>query len=263
VLAASFSQWVLLRFPSWLIFVIPIGGSVALSVGGLVVVRRWLPHFSEGVNNTVGGVFMAILGTMYAVVVGFVVVTLWTTFDRAEETTRQEAGALLDVYRNNTALSFRIATETQEAVRAYATIVVEEEWPELAHGRPSRKADRAALRLFDVYRDYEPPGAAQGVLLATSAGRYEDFLDARRTRLSLAGAGLPGVFWLAIVLGGLATIGFAVFFGQPSGGAQVAMTAALGFMVGLMFALVLLLNHPFTGDLKVVPSPFTSVLESG
>jgi hypothetical protein len=124
-------------------------------------------------------------------------------------------------------------------------------------GRPGGAAP------LDVYRDYEPPGAAQGVLLATSAGRYEDFLDARRTRLSLASAGLPGVFWLAIVLGGLATIGFAVFFGQPSGGAQVAMTAALGFMVGLMFALVLLLNHPFTGDLKVSPSPFTSVLESG
>lgn len=264
MLATSGSQWLLLHFPSWLLFSVTVVATTALAVGGLLVVQRGLPHFSQGVNNTVGGVLMAILGTMYAVVVGFVVVTLWTTFDRAEETTRQEAGALLDVYRDNTALSFTVASQTQQAVRTYASTVVDDEWPKLARGESSRKADRAALRLFEVYRDYQPANDFQATMLSASTGRYNDFLEARRTRLSLASAGLPGVFWAAIVFGAIATIGFAVFFGQPSNmRAQMVMTGALGFMVGLMLALVLLMNHPFTGDLKVTPSPFTTVLQSG
>jgi hypothetical protein len=264
VLATSFSQWLLLHFPSWVLFGVTVGACTGISMGGLLVVRRWLPHFSEGVNNTVGGVLMAILGTMYAVVVGFVVVTLWTTFDRAEETTRQEAGALLDVYRDNTALSFKVASQTQEAVREYASTVIDEEWERLAHGESSRKADRAAIRLFEVFRDFEPANEFQSTMFSSSTSRYNDLLDARRTRLSLASAGLPGVFWMAILLGAASTIGFAVFFGQPSHiGAQLVMTGALGFMVGLMLALVLLMNHPFTGDLKVTPGPFVQVLESG
>ena len=261
--AASLSRWLLIHLDAWVVFIGVVAITVTLSVFGVAFSRRRWPHFAEGANNTVGSVLMALIGTVYAVVVGFVVVTLWTTFDRADETTRQEAGALLDVYRQNTALSFRTASDTQRAVREYATLVIDDKWPRMADGEASRKAERAALRLFDVFREYEPRTGAESVLLAESNSRYNDFLAARRSRITLAAAGLPGVFWAAIILGAFVTIGFTVFFGQPSARAQLAMTGALAASVGLMLALTLLLNHPFTGQLSVSPAPFEAVLEAG
>jgi hypothetical protein len=263
VLGASFSQWLLVHVPPWLLFSSVVLGTTGLSLIGVLLVRRYAPHFAEGVNNTVGGILMAILGTMYAVVLGFVVVTLWTTLDRAEETTRQEAGALLDVYRDNTTLSFQVASQTQQAVRDYARIAAEEEWPELAVGRTSRRADRAALRVFEVFRDFEPRTNQQSTMLSSANSRYDDFLAARRTRLSLASAGLPGVFWISLLLGAVVTLGFSAFLGQPSLRSHLAMTGALGLMVGLMLAVVLLLNDPFSGNLSVQPGPLQALLSAG
>lgn len=263
LLATSVSRWLLIHVDARLLFAGIVVITMALSILAVAGARRRWPHFADGVNNTVGSVLMAMIGTVYAVVVGFVVVTLWTTFERAEETTHQEAGALLDVYRQNTALSFRVASDTQVAVRDYARLVIDEEWPAMAHGGSSRRAERAALRIFDVFREYEPVGGADSMLLSESNARYNDFLEARRSRLTLAGAGLPGVFWAAILLGAVVTIGFTVFFGQPSAIAQMAMTGALAASVGLMLALILLLNHPFAGELSVSPQPFQSVLDAG
>lgn len=263
MLTASFSQWLLVHINPVVLLLAVTGLTTGFSLWSVVAIRRFAPHFADGANNTVGGVLMAIVGTMYAVVLGFVVVTLWTTLDRAEETTRQEAGALLDLYRDNTALSFRVASRTQEAVREYAEIVIEDEWPRLAEGGSSRRAERAAQRLFEVYRDYEPRTSNQEVMFSSSADSYSEFLDARRTRLSLAETGLPAVFWFALLLGAVVSVGFSAFLGQSAHRAHLVMTGTLGLMVGLMLALVLLLNHPFSGSLSVKPDPLQDLLEAG
>lgn len=77
--ATNASRWLLNHVNASALFIGIVAITMALSIGGVASARRRWPHFAEGTNNSVGSVLMAMVGTVYAVVVGFVVVTLWTT----------------------------------------------------------------------------------------------------------------------------------------------------------------------------------------
>ena len=52
--------------------------------------------------------------------------------------------------------------------------------------------------------------------LASEAARFNDLVSARSVRLDFVDQGVPGVLWLALIVGAIVTIGFATIFGLRS-----------------------------------------------
>jgi hypothetical protein len=83
-----------------------------LSMCGPAIARRlfgldWLLD-----NNEVAGFKFAVLGVIYAVLLGFAVIVVWEKFSSAGETVTQEAAGVVSVYR----LSGGLDAGTQAAV---------------------------------------------------------------------------------------------------------------------------------------------------
>src|SRR5205085_7914268 len=76
-----------------------IGGSILLSLAGMLLVRRRVPQSVLREHNEVAGFLIAVIGVAYAVLLVFVVIAVWEKFEAARATAEHEAGALANLYR--------------------------------------------------------------------------------------------------------------------------------------------------------------------
>ena len=115
-----------------LVFIV---GSVALALYGVLHVRRRVPLATQMEQNEVAGFFIAVLGVVYGVLLAFAVVVVWEDFEDARTIAEREANSVGDVYRLAAALPEPSRTAVQQQARAYARMVIDDEWPMLERGR--------------------------------------------------------------------------------------------------------------------------------
>src|SRR4051812_12825041 len=86
-----------MRLDSYLSGAFLVVGSTILSVVGLLVVRRLLHSKNLISSHDVGGYLLSVVGTMYAVILGLIVVDAMGKFQEARQTTDRESNALADI----------------------------------------------------------------------------------------------------------------------------------------------------------------------
>ena len=84
--------------------------------------------------------------------------------------------------------------------------------------------------------------------------------DNRNGRLDSADGTVPSVLWLVLIAGAVITLGYPSFFGSSNITAQVLMTAALAALVALTAFVAVVLDYPFTGDVRISRAPFEQSL---
>src|SRR5262245_50474002 len=106
----------------------PVLGTMALSVGGLVVFRGAVSFEVLKRSNDVVGNYLQTLGSIYAVLLAFVVFVVWTQFNDARANVDKEANELLDLHRTARGLPEPARGQVQASAMAYAQGVLEKEW---------------------------------------------------------------------------------------------------------------------------------------
>lgn len=71
---------------------------------------------------------------------------------------------------------------------------------------------------------------------------------------------VPTVIWLVLLGGALITIGFTFFFGMESLPAQTIMTALLACLIFSELLVVVAIDRPFSGAVRVHPTALAEVL---
>ncbi len=84
--------------------------------------------------------------------------------------------------------------------------------------------------------------------------------QARRARLTAAEGAVPGIVWLVLFGGAALTIAFTLFFGTLNLRAQTMMTGLLSILIFSELLIVVAIDRPFTGTVKVGPEALTDVL---
>jgi len=83
--------------------------------------------------------FVTVLGVLFALLVGFIAVEVWNSFDKAKTAVATEASALRAVVLLADNLPEEQRTRIDALINRHIEEVVNKEWPEMAHSeRPSR-----------------------------------------------------------------------------------------------------------------------------
>jgi hypothetical protein len=90
--------------------------------------------------------------------------------------------------------------------------------------------------------------------------QLELITQARRARLVASQGAVPNVIWLVLLGGAVVTISFTFFFGTEILRAQVMMTALLAMLIFSELLIIIAIDRPFTGAVKVEPSALAAVL---
>jgi hypothetical protein len=93
--------------------------------------RIW-PWEKRRAHNDLIGWQLSILGTTYAVILGFMLYTVWTNFGAAELNAENEANALGNLYRLAEGLPDPQRGQIEVLARSYAETVIDQDWPQMA-----------------------------------------------------------------------------------------------------------------------------------
>ena len=220
-------------------------------------------------SHDVAGFLIAIVGVIYAVVLGFVVVNVWVAFDNAQRTADLEAGDLAEAFTLTPNFPNPTRSRLQKLMADYAFEVRDDEWPMLREDRQDLTARKYLIEAYatlvnEPIREKESIGDAlkQYLLQQHSFDRLQSVGIQRRERLIDAGSGLDQTLYLALVTGGIIVLAFSFLFGVENQALQLTMTAFLAASIGLLFSIIVSLDRPYSGSIRVNSEAWTLVIEN-
>lgn len=245
--------------PAWLFSVAVFGVSTVLAGGGLLLARRIVKQSGEVTHNDVAGPIIGTVGTILAVVLSFLLVTVWQEYDGAAGTVSQEASAVADLFHLAAHFPQPVAGELRSTLRTYVDVVVADEWPAMQSGGTSPQARAGALETFAIVARFQPRTAADQALQQQALGYATTLQDARRDRLFDNQQGIPGFFWFGNLLLAAITVGFCFIFRVRSQAVHLVMTLALSTVIATIFTLIALFDYPFRGTTQLRPTLFVQL----
>ncbi|MBV8491452.1 MAG: DUF4239 domain-containing protein [Candidatus Eremiobacteraeota bacterium] len=253
--------------PDWLALLFFVLVPAVAAVAVHAVVRRLVPPDKLIPHHDVAGFLVAIVGVLYAVVLGFLVVTVWSTFNDVQNDADAEAFAVADAYGMAGALPEPQRTHVRGALAAYAVEVQTVEWPTLASKGPDQRARALilqALRELGAMRAPASEGFAEALREQSVVNNVVTSLrqvwDNRRKRLIEATQHLQPALMLAICLGGLMVLAFVFLFGIANEVLQLTMTSIVAGCIGLLFGVIVEFNSPYGGLTQVSPSAWNYIV---
>ena len=101
----------------------------------MAALNRIWPREKRQVHNDLIGWQLNIIGTTYAVILGFMLYTVWTDFGAANLNVDLEASALRNIYRLAQGLPETQRIQLELQARSYAQAVIDQDWPEMARSQ--------------------------------------------------------------------------------------------------------------------------------
>ncbi len=253
-------QWILLEVPFFVLGLVVVGGAVGLTLLGLFVVRRIVPHNKLKLHHDVADPILGVMGAVYSVLLAFVVVTVWVNFDKSDSNVQQEANSLADIYRDAEGLSADFRAKLNPLLREYREAVVKYEWETMAKGQMSPYVEKLMNQIWSLYTNYLPVTSTEKAFFDESVRKINTFRELRRLRIMDSRKGMQPLLWFVLVMGGVATVSFTFLFGSENFKAQLIMGLLLSAMISLILFAIMSMDYPFTGTVSISPKPFQEII---
>jgi hypothetical protein len=232
----------------------------ATAVVGLILVQRFVLSEVRQRHNDVAGFIYAVLGVVYAVVLGLVLIAVWEDYREARDIVESEANALAEIYWLAHRMPAPDNFQLQRLARAYARKAADEEWLLMEQGRTSAVDWRLLDDIRVTLQGFKPRTRATQEIYAEGLEQVQGLADARRTRLIAAKETIPIVLWVVLVVGAITVIGFTYLFGLEATLIHRLMVVALAAVTALILFTIGTLDHPFSGGARVGPDAFELIL---
>lgn len=211
--------------------------------------KRFLDKETLKRCHEVGGYYLSVVGTFYAVLIGLIVFDAISKFQTAEQAVENEGKSIIAIQT----LSKRFPLQEKQIksdLAAYIDQVIGVEW----NSRKSEERVKGGFLLIDLLNtilSIEPKTQNQQALYPTLTSEALSLWESRRSRIRETNYGLPTAEWVVLIVGASITVIFTYFFTIESGAIQLLMTGMMTLLVSMSLYLVLLFGYPFSGDLRV------------
>jgi hypothetical protein len=232
---------------SFIIVVVTVASALLFMAG----LNRIWPWDKRHAHNDIIGWQLSILGTTYAVILGFMLYTVWTDFGAADLNADDEANCLVNVYRLAEGLPTQQRDQLQALARSYADTVVERDWPQMAADQIPEGTHQLNA---DMWKTLMSVGTASPTeLLAEDHALSElsELTEHRRTRLLQNAFRLPAVLWCVLIIGGAVTVASASMFGSANTGLHGFQVFAFSLLIALVLVAIADIDRPFQGAVHV------------
>lgn len=223
----------------------------------LWLLERFWPGDKRIKHNDIIGWQLGILGTTYAVILGFMLYTVWINFGEADLNADAEANAVVNVYRLAEGLPAQQRMQVQQTARAYADIVVNQDWPAMARSDssplPSHVTDQ---ELWSILMSVK--AATPTELTAEDHALYElsALAGHRRIRRLQSTSRLPAILWFVLIVGGVVTIMSSCMFGASNNRLHAIQVFSFSLLIALVLVAIADIDRPFQGTVHVRDDPF-------
>ncbi|HSI90776.1 MAG TPA: hypothetical protein VK927_06630 [Adhaeribacter sp.] len=253
----------MLHLPTWLFVLLLTAFTVTLVLGGLALKFKFLPHlFLSSEDNQSANILIRLTSTLLTVMLAFMVISIWKDYEMQRTNTEEEACTLGNLYRDARGANLKVEAEIQGLVVNYTRAVVEHSWPAMADGRESKRAWRAFNDLYGYVIRINPENKKEEIIFARLSGHLNKLATYRRLRnLRNQNPSMPEFMSGIIFLGCIVNIVFSYLLQVENKRMHQLMVGMGGIMLGLVFSLIMLLNHPYRSSVKVSSQPLENLLD--
>ena len=235
--------------------------SIGCSIGLMFAIRKGFGIQSLRSHHEVSDPLLACVGTLFAVLLGFMVANAMTRYDLARVNMEQEAGALGDIFRLAGGLS-KDPLAIQKDCLNYTQVVVDAGWADLKDRKMNNKAWDAYGQIWQDVLKYEPVGEREVNIHGCMLDAVTRLGDARRVRATQLNYQLPDILWAVVIAGAVATGILAHFFGIRHTAWQIMTNALVTLILCLNVFLLAAFDDPFAGFIALKPYPFEVARDS-
>jgi hypothetical protein len=223
--------------------------AIALAVAVFLTVHRRLeaPLLKDPGR---GSPMIALVGTAFAVLLAFLTVAAFGTYNGAKAGAESEAVAVLELSRTAGLFPAAQRDELRADLVCYGRAVADHEWLTMRDGERSDYVDAWIATYRDLFATLSLRTARERLAFEELLREAGTRTDGRRERLTQARPSVPAPLWLVLMLGGLVTIGFQIALTDPRErrAVQGAMIAGVTAIVASGLLLVNFLDHPYADN---------------
>src|SRR6185437_7557992 len=166
------------------------------------ILRKVFSAEELGKFKDVTGIYVSMIGVLYGVFLAFIVIAIWENYDHVKSNIDNEADALRNIYRDAKGLPAGTKYSIDSCIKKYVTFVTENEWPEMADNKESKRAMDAMSKLQNLVIKIKPQDLGEQVIYTEMISNLNALTVARRSRVNTANAELPGILWVILIGGG-------------------------------------------------------------
>ncbi|HEY0703651.1 MAG TPA: hypothetical protein VGD60_12870 [Candidatus Acidoferrales bacterium] len=222
----------------------------------LFVLKHFWPIPQRRDHNDIIGWQVSVLGTTYAVIIGFMLYAVWTSFEAAELNADGEANCLVSVFRLAGGLPTAERGTVRTLARQYADSVIDVEWPAMNRAQSDSSSQDITQKLWAAVMEVKPQTFAEQTSMQQALTEISSMTEHRRIRQLQNNSKLPGVLWLVLVMGGGITIMSSCLFGTENFRLHCVQVISLTLLLSLALVAIGDIDRPFQGAVRVTPAGF-------
>jgi Protein of unknown function (DUF4239) len=231
-------------------------GCMAASLLFVWILNRVWPAERRRDHNDIIGWQVGVLGTTYAVILGFMLYAVWTSFQDANVNAETEANCLVSVYRVANGLPAEQRDEVHQLARQYADIVIMQEWPTMHGGEFGLAGHQTIEQLWSAVLQTKPDSFAQQTAMNLALTEIDSMTEHRRLRQLQSQSKLPAILWIVLIVGGIITMLSSCMFGIDNFVLHAMQVVSLTLLLSLILIAIADIDRPFQGVVHVNPTGF-------
>lgn len=251
------------NMPNFVLFIFISFITILISFIAVIFVNQFISLTYRYRENEALVSVSAIIGVIYAILVGFTILYELNNYNKADQAEIEEAKTAFTIFR----LAHMLPEKNAETIRVqivnYLQNVIDNEWPSMIQGKHVN--DEGINIIEKIFKQLHfaknvklkdiQLNSLNNISMSTNTlfNLHEDRVSKLHTSLS------PNL-WFVILLGAFLTIGINLILGMEFR-LHLACIAGVALMVSGIIFLIVTLDRPYRGDFPIKPNTFKSTLE--
>ncbi|MBS2002651.1 MAG: DUF4239 domain-containing protein [Cyanobacteria bacterium SZAS LIN-5] len=235
---------------------------VGIALVGQFIVNRFVKIEILEQHHSAGEAMMGVVGTLFSVLLGFMIASAMTKYQDAQMCGQMEASNVASVFRIARGMSDIDRPRIRNLCRAYVDDVINSEWPKMQRHEKINHGWETYQQLWEAVLATVPENDRQSNLQQGMIASMQSLGEQRRQRILLASTAMPKALWVVVGIGALITVAFTYVFASQFHQVQGAMTTLVAAALALNIWLLAAYSDPYSGELKISPSMFELVRDA-
>jgi hypothetical protein len=245
----------------WILAVICILSPVALCIVGVRYVHKVFSTEVLARHNDIAAPLHAAVSVIYAVLLGFIVITVWEEYNDIELTASTEANQIVGINRELRSIT-GIGRESLTApLTEYTRSVITKEWDVMESGEVDSYHSIEYKALWDSMFRFKPVSDEERSLRDRIFDHMNDLDGSRNERMLYSERQLPFAMWLLLTVGGVVLIFFSCALGAENRRIHVLMVCSLSVTIGIMLFIISAIDDAFSGFVRIEPEAYRHALD--
>lgn len=250
----------LLQIPSFLLFILILSFGAIVAGFGTYLFRKYVNVKVLRSHNEVTGFLFLAIASFYAFLLSFIVFMVWGQLNETRGNVSKEGSSAMGLYRD---IKFYPDTiESKQLMIVYLDFiynVIDEEFPNMERMKLSRKTPKSFDRVFYKMEHLNPKNPFQIQLVAEMFNHLNELSTYRGLRDTSFEKEIPSSLWWPMILGGIITLICAMLLDIEHARMHIGLNALLGVFIAMIFFIILLLDHPYSGSLSIKPQSYKQI----